>query len=48
LLRNARRAPAASAIPPVAWAVEDFALIESAARADGRVYEVLRRWPLED
>ena len=46
LLRNARRAPAASAIAPVAWPVDDFALVESVAEGGGRAYEVLRRWPL--
>lgn len=46
LLRNARRAPAQSAVPAIAWAVRDFALIESVQRGRERVYEVLRRWPL--
>ena len=46
LLRNARRAPAARAIAPLAWPVDDFALMESVAAGGGRVYEVLRRWPL--
>lgn len=46
LLRNARRAPAASAIPAVAWPVGRFALVESAQSGRGRIYEVLRDWPL--
>ena len=47
LLRNARRAPADSAIHPVPWPIRDFALVESVPRHGGRVYEVVRRWPLE-
>jgi len=46
LLRNARRAPPGSAIPAIAWPVGRFALVESAQRGRGRVYEVLREWPL--
>jgi 2'-5' RNA ligase len=48
LLRDARRAPAGRLIPPIAWPVHEFALIESVPRAQGRVYEVLRRWPLSN
>jgi len=46
LLRDARRAPAMAAIPAVSWRVHDFALVESVPRERGRVYGVLRRWPL--
>ncbi|MGH8649278.1 MAG: RNA 2',3'-cyclic phosphodiesterase [Burkholderiales bacterium] len=46
LLRNARRAPADSRCPPVAWPVDGFALVESVPRDRGRVYQVLRSWPL--
>jgi len=46
LLRNARRAPAALAVPSIAWPVLDFALIESAQRGRERIYEVARTWPL--
>lgn len=46
LLRNARRAPPEFAIPAIAWPVGRFALVESAQRGRGRVYEVLREWPL--
>jgi 2'-5' RNA ligase len=46
LLRNARRAPAATAIPAVAWPVRDLALVESVQREGKRVYEVLSRWQL--
>ena len=46
LLRDARRAPAKSAVGTIAWPVRDFALIESVPRGGARVYEVLRRWPL--
>lgn len=47
LLRNARRAPAALRIPPVAWPVADFALVESVRVERPTRYEVLRRWPLK-
>jgi 2'-5' RNA ligase len=47
LLRNARRAPAQDSCPDVAWPVEGFALVESAPRAGGRAYQVLRSWPLD-
>ena len=46
LLRNARRAPTDRMLPRVLWPIVDFALIESAERGDGRVYEVVERWPL--
>lgn len=46
LVRNARRAPPGSAISAIAWPVTRFALVESAQRGRGRVYEVLRDWPL--
>lgn len=46
LLRNARRAPLASAIAPVGWPVSRLALVESARSESGRAYEVLREWPL--
>ena len=46
LLRNARRAPMASAIAPLGWAVDRLALVESIRRDGGRNYEVLREWPL--
>jgi 2'-5' RNA ligase len=47
LLRNARRAPVTDTIPPVAWPIADFALIESVVRGGARVYKVMRRWPLK-
>ena len=47
LLRNARRAPAQDHCPEVAWPVDAFALVESAAHAGGRAYQVLRSWPLD-
>lgn len=46
LLRNARRAPADSAMRAIAWPVSGFALVESVPRDNGRAYEVLREWPL--
>jgi 2'-5' RNA ligase len=47
LLRNARHAPANDRCPADAWAVDGFALVESAPRERGRAYQVLRSWPLE-
>lgn len=46
LLRDARRAPSASAVPETRWPVTRFALVESARREKGPAYEVLRDWPL--
>ena len=46
LLRSARRAPPERMIAAVAWPIADIALVESVQRGGGRVYEVLRRWPL--
>lgn len=46
LLRDARRAPSASAVPPIHWPVSRFALVESVPAAQGRGYEVVRDWPL--
>ena len=46
LLRDARRAPAHAAVPAITWPVARFALVESAPRDRGRVYEALREWPL--
>ena len=46
LLRNARRAPVASAIDPIGWPVSRLALVESVRRESGRAYGVLREWPL--
>jgi RNA 2',3'-cyclic 3'-phosphodiesterase len=45
LRRDARCAPTNTRIR-VEWAVTEFALVESAQRERGRVYEVLRKWPL--
>ena len=46
LLRNARRPPAQATLPGIAWPVARFALVESVAQERGRVYQVLRKWPL--
>jgi len=46
LLRNARRAPAKNDSPTIAWPVNGFELVESAPRERGRVYQVVRSWPL--
>lgn len=48
LLRDARTAPRAATVPPVAWPIPRFALVESAPRDRGRIYEVLQEWPLAD
>jgi RNA 2',3'-cyclic 3'-phosphodiesterase len=48
LLRNARGAPADNFSPAVAWPVGGFELVESMPRERGRVYQVLRSWPLDD
>ena len=46
LLRDARRGPATAAISTIQWPVHHFALVESVPRERGRMYEVLRDWPL--
>lgn len=46
LLRNARQPPAVATLPVLVWPVATFALVESAPRERGRVYEVVRTWPL--
>lgn len=45
LRRDARRAPENARIQ-VDWPVAELALVESVQRERGRMYEVLRRWPL--
>ena len=46
LLRNARRQAVMAVAPSITWPVARFALVESAPRERGRVYEVVREWPL--
>jgi 2'-5' RNA ligase len=46
LLRNARQAPAKNVCTAIAWPVNGFELVESAPHERGRVYQVLRSWPL--
>ncbi|MBI3043769.1 MAG: RNA 2',3'-cyclic phosphodiesterase [Betaproteobacteria bacterium] len=46
LLRDARRPPRVATVPAIAWPVAMFALVESVPRERGRVYEVVREWPL--
>lgn len=46
LVRDARRAPSAPAVSAIHWPVSHFALVESAPGSKGRVYQVLRDWPL--
>ena len=46
LLRDARHAPAEASVPTIAWPVDRYALVESAPRDRGRIYEPLREWLL--
>lgn len=46
LLRDASRAPQDSRFAAISWPVTELALVESVQRERGRVYEVLRSWPL--
>lgn len=46
LMRKAARGPRPTAIEPLVWPVEDFALVESLTLPEGAQYRVLRRWPL--
>jgi 2'-5' RNA ligase len=45
ILRDADRLLPPTPIPPIAWPVQDFALIDSRLGAEAR-HTVLRRWPL--
>ena len=46
LLRDARRGPARGRIAPVTWPVTGFALVRSVPLERGRLYELVRAWPL--
>ena len=46
LARDARRAPPAGAIAPVAWRVDAFALVASSLQPDGPRYRILHQAPL--
>jgi 2'-5' RNA ligase len=46
LVRKAQCAPLPDPMAPVAWGVEEFALIQSHASPGGARYETLRAWPL--
>jgi len=46
LVRKAQCPPLPDSMAPVAWRVEEFALIQSHARPGGTRYETLRAWPL--
>lgn len=46
LARKVRRGRRASAIEPIVWHVDDFALVESHTHASGASYQVLQSWPL--
>jgi 2'-5' RNA ligase len=48
LLRDARNAPAHGTVAAIHWPVTRYALVESAPRERGRLYQVLREWPLTD
>ena len=45
LLRNARRAPTAPAMRPIAWPVTGYAVVESVPIEHARLYRVLRNSP---
>lgn len=47
LMRKAGRGPHPGGFEPLAWAVSDFALVESLTLPEGAQYRVLRRWPLQ-
>jgi RNA 2',3'-cyclic 3'-phosphodiesterase len=46
LLRDARRAPSPAGLAAIPWQVSRYALVDSVPHERGRVYEVLRDWPL--
>ncbi len=46
LMRKARRPPAENFISPLAWPINEFALVVSETRPEGVRYEVLQRWGL--
>jgi len=46
LMRKAGRGPSVGELDPLAWPVEDFALVESLTLPEGARYRVLHRWPL--
>ena len=47
LLRNVRRRPPETSMPPLHWPVDAFALIRSETLPEGAVYTELQRWPLQ-
>ena len=47
LVRNAGAAPAEAQVAPLAWEVDDFALVASERRAAGARYRTIGRWPLK-
>lgn len=47
LIRKARCAPLPDAMAPIAWQVNDFALIHSKLQPGGSRYRVLASWPLQ-
>lgn len=46
LARKAHRPPEVREIPPIAWPVDAFCLVESVAVEHGSEYRVIGRWPL--
>lgn len=46
LMRRAHRAPRVRSIPPLAWPVTDFCLVESRLGAEAARYSVVRKWDL--
>ena len=47
LLRDSRRAPTIPVPAPIAWDVDDFALMRSAQRGRSSGYDIVHRWPFE-
>lgn len=47
LMRKAQHEPATPIIPPLAWDIHRFALVESQTLPTGACYRVLRDWPLQ-
>jgi 2'-5' RNA ligase len=47
LARKAGRAPGITRVPPIAWSVSQFSLVESVSDPAGVKYQVLHTWPLD-
>ena len=47
LLRDSRKAPTLPVPAPIAWDVDDFALMRSAQRGRSSAYDIVHCWPFE-